>query len=646
MTDSVRLKILLVEDNRADAVLLQEMLSRGQTEPFDLVWVDRLGKALETLPQQACDAVLLDLQLPDSKGLETLDRLHAANPVIPIVIVTGAEDENMAMQAIRQGAQDYLVKGMLSPRNIIRVVRYAIDRRRVEENMREAQRREMEAQAAVNAARTARDTIQAMSEGVVILDMQGLILLTNPAMDRLAGFPVEAVTGHNVMEFLPDYVAPQHREMILESLRTLLKGRLPEMQPFTIRAVTGGEVSVIPATAFIRGPDGTAVSIVVTLRDITALQQTRLALEASEKQYRELVQSANSIIMRRRSDGTVTFVNEFAQSFFGFRAEEIVGRNVVGTIVPERDSRGRNLAAMIRNIGTHPDQFVSNENENICKDGRRVWVQWTNRALLNDRGEVEEILCVGNDATARKAAEESSLLYQNRLRSLANRLASTEEEERRRISRYIHDTVIQSLALSNIKLGSLRQGLETAAADEELKKLDTARELIKEGISECRQLMSDLTPAMLYELGLEQALDDLVEKLGSQHEADIRLESEGELPPMAVPLRGLLFQSARELIVNALKHSGATAIRVVARMDGEQVRISVQDNGSGFNPSQPRPRHPEEGGFGLFNLRERVEGLGGRFVIDSQPGRGTTAVIWTPLSPVPEHTAPALQPAG
>jgi PAS domain S-box-containing protein len=640
MTDSERLKILLVEDNRADAVLLQEMLSGGQTESFDLIWVDRLGKALGTLPSQTFDAVLLDLQLPDAKGLETLDQLHAAAPTLPIVIVTGAEDENMAMQAIRQGAQDYLVKGTLSARSIIRVIRYAIDRRRVEENLREAQRREMEAQAAVTAARTARDTINAMSEGVLILDMQGRILLANPAMERLSGFSAEAAVGRKARDFLGDFITPEHRVMVDDSLTSLLEGRLPDAHPFMLRAMDGSEVSFIPATAFIRGPDGAAVSIVVTLRDITALQQARLALEASEKQYRELVQSANSIIMRRRSDGTVTFVNEFAQSFFGFRAEEIVGRSIVGTIVPERDSRGRNLAEMIRNIGAHPEQFVSNENENICKDGRRVWVQWTNRALLNAAGEVEEILCVGNDATARKAAEESSLLYQNRLRSLANRLASTEEEERRRISRYIHDTVIQSLALANIKLGSLRQMLEPGADAEATKRLDTARDLIKEGISECRQLMSDLTPAMLYELGLEQALDDLVEKLGSQHEVDIRLENEGELPPMAVPLRGLLFQSVRELIVNALKHSGATAIRVVTRMEGDQISIGVHDNGSGFEPAQPRPRNPQEGGFGLFNLRERVEGLGGRFVIESKPGSGTTAVIRTPLCPISKQPEP------
>jgi PAS domain S-box-containing protein len=426
-------------------------------------------------------------------------------------------------------------------------------------------------------------------------------------------------------------------------MRTALEGRLPDMKPLTIRSVSGAETAVIPAAAFIRAADGKAVSVVVTLRDITDLKRAQDAMKASEKKYRELVESANSIIMRMRSDGTITFVNEFTQRFFGYSQEEMVGRNVVGTIVPSGEAP---LYHLIAEIGLHPEAYASNENENIRKDGRRVWVQWTNRALRNEAGVVEEILCVGNDATARKKAEEANLRYQQRLRSLANRLASSEEEERRRISRYIHDTVIQSLALANIKLGGFRQSIEKSVPQDDLKKLETSRDLIKEGITECRRLMSDLAPAMLYELGLEQALDDLVEKLNNQHEVAIRLEAKAPLPPMEVPLRGLLFQSTRELIVNALKHSGASVIRVILDGDGAHIRISVVDNGTGFYLTGARVSRPNgEGGFGLFNLKERVEGLGGRFEISSEPGQGTTAVIVAPLAPAAPD-APADQKKG
>lgn len=640
MKEEESLRVLLVEDNRADAVLLQEMLVRAQPGHFDIIWEDRLGKASARLEGQAFDVVLLDLSLPDSQGLATLEAIHGVAVTVPIVVVTGAEDENLALQAIRQGAQDYLVKGTLSARGMARVIHYAVDRRRVEENLRESQRREMAAEALATAARTAQDTIRAMSEGVLILDMKGRILSVNPAMEQLTGINSQAVIGHGLAELMPQFVAVAKLAFMEDALQTALEGRLPELHPFTMHSVTGGDVSVIPAAAFIRGADGEAVSLVVTFRDITLIRQAQDAVESSEKKYRELVESANSIIMRRRLDGTVTFLNGFALNFFGFRAEEIVGRNVVGTIVPEKDSEGRDLAAMIQDIGARPEAYISNENENICKDGRRVWVQWTNRALLNAAGEVYEVLCVGADATARKNAEEASRRYQLRLRSLSNRLASTEEEERRRISRYIHDTVIQSLALANIKMGSLRQGIEKRCPGEELKKLETARELIQEGIAECRQLMSDLAPAMLYELGLEQALDDLVEKLSRQHEVDIRLEGRGPYPVADIPLRGLLFQSTRELIVNALKHSGASLIQVYLESDGTTMTVTVKDNGNGFSmPGSFVPRRNGEGGFGLFNIKERVEGLGGTFSVTSEPGQGTRAVITAPLGQPPAARA-------
>ncbi len=131
------------------------------------------------------------------------------------------------------------------------------------------------------------------------------------------------------------------------------------------------------------------------------------ALQKSEEKYRELVENANSIILRMDKEGRVTFFNEFAQGFFGFREEDIIGRNVVGTIVPEKEITGRDLAAMIADIGRNPQAYVTNENENMRSNGERVWIAWTNKPIFSPNGDVSEILCVGNDITERKHAEEA-----------------------------------------------------------------------------------------------------------------------------------------------------------------------------------------------------------------------------------------------
>ena len=138
-------------------------------------------------------------------------------------------------------------------------------------------------------------------------------------------------------------------------------------------------------------------------------------LRVSEKKYRDLVQSANSIIIRINMRGEVTFWNEFAESFFGFRSDEIMGRNVVGTIVPESDMAGTNLKLMMENILKNPESFRSNENENMTRDGNRVWIAWANRPILDLQGNFQEILCVGNDITERKRAHEEKEKMQDQL---------------------------------------------------------------------------------------------------------------------------------------------------------------------------------------------------------------------------------------
>jgi PAS domain S-box-containing protein len=154
-------------------------------------------------------------------------------------------------------------------------------------------------------------------------------------------------------------------------------------------------------------------------QQIDERRQIEAALAESEKNYRQLVQSVNSIILRLDPQGNVRFINEFARKFFGYPETEIVGRNVIGTIVPQAESSGRDLAAMIKDIGRHPERYLNNENENQRSSGERVWIVWSNKGIADEKGDISEILCVGNDITQRKKAEQALRESEAQFRALA-----------------------------------------------------------------------------------------------------------------------------------------------------------------------------------------------------------------------------------
>lgn len=147
-------------------------------------------------------------------------------------------------------------------------------------------------------------------------------------------------------------------------------------------------------------------------REIETRRRAEAALREREAEYRTLVEGVNSAILRMTPDGTIVFMNSFGERFFGYAPGELVGKPVVGTIVPEVESQGRDLRALMEDLAANPDRHVANENENITKSGERVWVAWTNRPIYNPDGTLREILCVGSDLSARKRAEDDLKRYE------------------------------------------------------------------------------------------------------------------------------------------------------------------------------------------------------------------------------------------
>lgn len=160
---------------------------------------------------------------------------------------------------------------------------------------------------------------------------------------------------------------------------------------------------------------------------IAARKATEEALCQSEQRFRDLVEQANSAILHWSVDGKITYANAFAQRLFGWTAEELIGQPV-GMLVPERESTGQDLSSLVADIAAHPERFRSTVNENVCRDGRRLWMTWTNSAVRDADGRVGSILAVGNDVTELRSVRSALRESEDRIRFVldATRIGSWE----------------------------------------------------------------------------------------------------------------------------------------------------------------------------------------------------------------------------
>ena len=227
----------------------------------------------------------------------------------------------------------------------------------------------------------------------------------------------------------------------------------------------------------------------------------------------------------------------------------------------------------------------------------------------------------------RERAEERLITYQKQLKSLASELSLTEERERRRIASDLHDSIGQTLVVAKMKLEELRE-MKISVIVNCL--LNDIRQLLEKTIQDTRSLTFELSPPILYELGLEPAVEWLTEQF-QEYDMVIDFVDDKQFKPLDDDMRGLLFKAVRELLVNVYKHAKAQNIKVSIQRDGNDIRIEVEDDGVGFDTSGIRFSASKTGGFGLFNMRERLEHLGGHFEVGSQPGDGTQITLVAPL---------------
>jgi len=243
----------------------------------------------------------------------------------------------------------------------------------------------------------------------------------DPNIKAILGYTDDEIP--NDVEIWVKYVHPEDSKAVMEAAQACLDGKASEYI-FEHRMLhkDGSNRWILVRGKAIRDESGNAVRLIGTDADITDRKRMEKAIWESEEVYRTLVENANSVILKWDTNGHIIYLNPYGLEYFKYRKEEVIGKHVIGTIVPKNENTGRDLSEMIDNITKTPLEYKNNLNQNICSDCELVWVEWTNEAILDASGKLVEILSIGNDVTERKLAQEALRKSELWLNSIFNSL--------------------------------------------------------------------------------------------------------------------------------------------------------------------------------------------------------------------------------
>ncbi len=416
-----RLTILLIEDNPVDTRLIKEMCLDCETIDLDIQCESRLASGLARLRKGGVDAVLLDLNLPDSLGIETLTPVDTEFPEIPIIVLTGQEDEAIAVEAVKLGAQDYLIKGMVDGNQLVRSVRYAIERKRIKVDLINA-KNELENRVEERTAELLKTNerlkleIAERKKGEEALRRTELRLnlvligaglgswdynvetgetICDQRLAEMLGFTLDDIQRH--APWWESLTHPDDWSRTMEIFNAHMEGRTPLYEAeFRVRPRLGDWKWVLARGSVVeRDKDGKPLRVAGTYLDITERKRAEESLRQSEERFRAIFDRARDMIFMMDSRRKYTQVNPATAKILGLDESEIVGRK------PE-DIYGEEVGKQLRLLDLRVLGGESIEREHTVRiKGVSLILNTVLRPLYNAEGEIIGIFGISRDVTDR-----------------------------------------------------------------------------------------------------------------------------------------------------------------------------------------------------------------------------------------------------
>ncbi len=368
----------------------------------------------------------------------------------------------------------------------------------------------------------------------------------------------------------------------------------------------------------IRDSKGEIIGAIETLEDTTERKRAEEALHESEKGFRALFEGAYDAIWVHDLEGNIQTANKAAAELSGYSLEELLRMNVKSFLGEE----SLNLA---REVGRRLTQnrYVDTPYELrlIRKDGSEAICMVSTNLITSD-AEPNGFQNIARDVTQEKRMQEN-------LRYYLQEITKAQEEERKRIARELHDDTAQLLGSLSRQLDNFVRKKHGLAPNEVLFLKDLQAQLNR-GVQSVHRFVQDLRPSLLDDLGLIPALRSLVKDLQEYEGIDTSLKVAGKERRFSFEFESLLFRIAQEALNNIRRHAQASEAKVVIDFTGDKVKVTITDNGRGFELLGGVDDLPRSGKLGLAGMQERARLLGGTLEVKSTPGKGTTLVIEVP----------------
>ena len=447
---------------------------------------------------------------------------------------------------------------------------------------------------------------------------------------------------------------PDDRQPAMERINRSIRSGVPLENEYRIFRPDGQERWIREWGNPFYDLNGTPLSMSSICIDVTESKRAGEALRRSEQRYRSYIEVTGQLGWTADADGEIVEDSPCWRTFTGQAVTEMRGRGWAAALHP--DDVEITLAVWRKSV--EEKQGYETEFRLRRHDGVYRYFLARGVPVLNDDGSVREWVGSCVDITERYQAEEAlkaseealrlanegleqrvrertaelMLLLEDleksrgELRKLASELVLAEERERKKISVALHDEVAQTLAAARMRVDLLRS---KPGGEESRRVLDEAQQLLVQAIRETRALMTDISNPVLYDMGLQVAVQSLTEEVKAAKGISVSSSFSGSLRNLDQDLEVMIYQVVKELVQNIVKHSGAgtASVRIVEK--GDVVKLVVADDGQGFDAGNVGAVGLD-GGFGLFSIRERVKSYGGKVRIASEPGKGSEVTVLLP----------------